>query len=68
MVVAAVGLAAGLAIPETRRERELMGDVRDKLVSNAKEKAEEAKEKLQHVAERTVDQAKAAAREEGLTQ
>jgi hypothetical protein len=68
----AIGVAAGLAIPETRRERELMGDVRDKLVDRAKDVASETKEKLQAVAERTIDQAKTAAtdaaREEGLTQ
>lgn len=67
----AIGVAAGLAIPETRQERELMGDVRDKLVDRAKDVASDTKEKLQAVAERTIDQAKAAAtdaaREEGLT-
>ena len=72
VVVAAVGLAAGLAIPETRRERELMGDVRDRLVDRAKDVASDTKEKLQSVAERTIDQAKTvaadAARQEGLTQ
>lgn len=72
VVVAAVGLAAGLAIPETRRERELMGEARDRLVDRAKDVASETKEKLQAVAERTIDQAKTAAtdaaREEGLTQ
>jgi hypothetical protein len=71
VVVAAVGLAAGLAIPETRRERELMGDVRDRLVDRAKDVASDTKEKLQSVAERTIDQAKTvaadAARQEGLT-
>jgi hypothetical protein len=49
-----------------------MGDVRDKLVDRAKDVASETKEKLQAVAERTIDQAKTAAtdaaREEGLTQ
>ena len=72
VVAAAVGLAAGLAIPETRREHELMGDARDRLVDRAKDVASEAKEKLQTVAERTINQAKTAAtdaaREEGLTQ
>jgi hypothetical protein len=67
----AIGVAAGLAIPETRQERELMGEVRDRLVDRAKDVATETKEKLQTVAERTIDQAKTAAadaaREEGLT-
>jgi ElaB/YqjD/DUF883 family membrane-anchored ribosome-binding protein len=71
-VAAAIGLAAGLAIPETRQEQELMGAARDRLVERAKDVAAETKEKLQTVAERTIDQAKTAAtdaaREEGLTQ
>jgi hypothetical protein len=68
----AIGVAAGLAIPATRQEQELMGEARDRLVDRAKDVATEAKEKLQTVAERTIDQAKTAAtdaaREEGLTQ
>jgi hypothetical protein len=47
VVALAVGVAAGLAIPETRREHELMGAARDKLVDGAKEIASDAKEKLQ---------------------
>ena len=71
LAAVAIGVAAGLAIPETRAERELMGAARDKLVDRAKDVASEAKEKLQTVAERTLDEAKAvatdAAREQGLT-
>ena len=67
----AVGVAVGLAIPATPQERELMGEVRDRLVDRAKDVATETKEKLQTVAERTIDQAKTTAtevaREEGLT-
>lgn len=71
IVAVAAGLAAGLAIPESPKERELMGAARDTLVDRAKDMASETKEKLQHVAERTLDQAKTAATEaakdEGLT-
>ena len=67
----ALGLAAGLAIPATRKEAELMGGARDQLVDRVREVAQETKDKVQHVAERVVDQAqttgKEAAREEGLT-
>jgi ElaB/YqjD/DUF883 family membrane-anchored ribosome-binding protein len=67
----ALGLAAGLAVPETRKETELMGDARDQLVDRVREVAGETKDKVQHVAERVFDQvqttAKDAAREEGLT-
>jgi ElaB/YqjD/DUF883 family membrane-anchored ribosome-binding protein len=55
-VALAVGLAAGFAIPETRRESELMGDARDKLLDRAKEKAVETRDRVQEVAERIIDE------------
>ena len=71
VVAMAVGLAAGLAIPESRRERQLMGPYRDQLVDRVRDTVDETREKVQHVAERVVDEAKEvtreAAREEGLT-
>jgi ElaB/YqjD/DUF883 family membrane-anchored ribosome-binding protein len=67
----ALGVAAGLAVPATRKEAELMGGARDQLVDRVREVASETKDKVQHVAERVVDEAqtvaKDAAREEGLT-
>jgi gas vesicle protein len=67
----ALGLAAGLALPATEREAALMGDARDRLVDRAKEAAQGTAEKVQHVAERVVSEAKPvvtqAARDEGLT-
>ena len=70
-VTVALGLAAGLAIPATQKEVELMGDARDQLVDRARDVAQETKDKVQHVAERAVGEAqttaKEAAREEGLT-
>ena len=66
----ALGLAAGLAIPASDREVALMGDARDRLVDRAKEVASETTEKVQHVAERVIDETKSvgaqAARDEGL--
>jgi len=66
----ALGLVAGLAIPETRKEVELMGEARDQLADKVRQAAEETKPKVQHVAERVLDQAqttaKEAARQEGL--
>jgi ElaB/YqjD/DUF883 family membrane-anchored ribosome-binding protein len=41
-VAMAVGAAVGLALPETRREQELMGDARDRMVDNAKSMANTA--------------------------
>ena len=67
----ALGLATGLAIPASDREVALMGDARDRLVDRAKEVAHETTEKVQHVAERVIDETKStgaqAARDEGLT-
>lgn len=66
-VTMALGVAAGLAIPETDREAELMGGARDRLVDRMKDAAEDAKEKVQNVASRAMEETKTAAREEGLT-
>ena len=67
----ALGLAAGLAIPATEKEAELVGETRDHLVDRVREAAEETKDKVEQVAERVMDQAgstaKDAAREVGLT-
>lgn len=54
----ALGLAAGLAAPATRRESELMGDARDRLFDKARDAAGEVKEKAQDVAERVINEAK----------
>jgi ElaB/YqjD/DUF883 family membrane-anchored ribosome-binding protein len=70
-VALAVGVAAGLAIPETRQEHRLMGGARDQLMERARDAAEETREKVQNVAERVIDEsrdtAREAARDEGLT-
>ncbi|HEY9515792.1 MAG TPA: DUF3618 domain-containing protein [Gemmatimonadaceae bacterium] len=67
----ALGMAAGLTIPGTRKEQELMGEARDRLAHKVRDVAGETKDKVEHVAERVADQAKStakkAAREEGLT-
>lgn len=69
-VTAAFGIAAGLAIPVTEREVQLMGDARDELVDRAREVAQDATTRVQHVAERVIDEARTtaqdAARDEGL--
>jgi uncharacterized protein YjbJ (UPF0337 family) len=66
-----LGVAVGLAIPETRGEQELMGGARDRLAERARNVAEETKDKVENVVERVADQAqstaKSAARDEGLT-
>jgi hypothetical protein len=66
-----LGMAAGLAIPETRKEDELMGGARDRLADRTREMVEDTKDKVENVVERAADQAqnttRTAAREEGLT-
>src|SRR5256714_2418827 len=71
VIAAALGAAAGLAIPSTTKEAELVGEKRDELVDKAREVVSEKKEKVKRVADRVVTQARSAAtqaaREEGLT-
>ena len=63
-----VGAAAGLAVPQTSKEHEVMGEARDTFVEKAQEKAEEAQEKVQRVAEEAQSAAKEEAENQGLTQ
>ncbi len=69
-VALAVGMAAGLAIPETRREREMLGRYRDDLVDRVRDRVDDTRERVQNVAERVVEEtkdvAREAARDEGL--
>jgi len=62
-----VGAAIGLALPQTSREHEVMGEARDTLVEKAQEKAGEAQEKVQRVAEEAQSAAKDEAENQGLT-
>ncbi|HYG62432.1 MAG TPA: DUF3618 domain-containing protein [Thermoanaerobaculia bacterium] len=63
----AVGVLAGLAIPSTRKEDELLGETRDHLVEDLKSRGQEALDKGKQVAEATVDTVKQVAQDEGLT-
>jgi gas vesicle protein len=59
----ALGLAAGLAIPSTEKEIELVGGTRDHLVDKVKDVAEDTKSKVQQVAERVVNEAQTTAKD-----
>lgn len=59
----ALGLAAGLAIPSTEKEDELVGETRDELVDKVRDVAEDTKAKVQQVAERVMDQAETTAKD-----
>jgi hypothetical protein len=63
----ALGVIAGLSIPSTRKEDELMGETRDHLVDEVKEAGRETLDKTKHVAETVVDKVKNEAETQGLT-
>lgn len=63
----ALGVLAGLSLPSTRREDELIGETRDKLVDRIEEVGREALDKGKQVAGTTVDTLKEEAENAGLT-
>ena len=62
-----VGAAVGLAIPETTKEHEVMGEARDTFVEKAQEKAQDAQERVQQVAQEAQSAAQQEAENQGLT-
>ena len=54
-VAAAVGATVGMALPETRRENEVMGSARDAVVNRAQDAARQAAERVQDAAQRVGD-------------
>jgi ElaB/YqjD/DUF883 family membrane-anchored ribosome-binding protein len=67
VLAAGVGAAVGLAIPETAKENEVMGEARDTLVEKAQEKAQDAQERVQQVAQEAQSAAQQEAENQGLT-
>ncbi len=65
--VLALGVIAGLAVPSTDKEDELMGETRDRLLDDVKEAGHQALDKGKHVAEAVVDKVKEEAHNQGLT-
>lgn len=63
----ALGVVAGLMVPSTRKEDELMGETRDRLMERAKEVGGEALEKGKQVASVAVDTLKEEAERQDLT-
>ncbi len=63
----ALGVVAGLMAPSTRKEDELMGESRDRLMERAREVGEEALEKGKQVASVAVDTLKEEAERQDLT-
>ena len=51
-----LGVAVGLAVPETRREDQLLGEARDNLLGQAQSAMQDTGQRVQHVAERVQQQ------------
>ena len=68
----ALGVAVGLAVPETEKENQLMGEARDTLVDRVQQQAQDTAQKVQNVAEEAVgaakDKVQQEAQSQGLTQ
>ncbi len=62
-----LGAAVGLAVPETRKEHELMGETRDSVLEQAKSKAQDTMQRAEHVAEEAQSAAKQEAQNQGLS-
>jgi len=56
VVALAVGAAVGLAIPQTRKENEWLGEARDTLMEKAQSAAHDAMGQVQQVAQRVTDE------------
>ncbi len=62
----AAGVAAGLSVPSTRKEQELMGETRDRLLDQAKDFGREAVDKGKQVARVATDVVKTEVEKQGL--
>ena len=62
----AIGLLAGVALPATRREDQLLGDARDDLLDSAREAGRDALEQGKEVARSAVERVKESVREQEL--
>lgn len=67
IAVFALGAAVGFLVPETPQERQLMGETRDTLVSQAQSMAQDTMQKMQSVAQEAKGAAQQEAQEQGLS-
>jgi ElaB/YqjD/DUF883 family membrane-anchored ribosome-binding protein len=65
-VALAIGAALGFLLPTTHKERELMGEARDRVMDRAQNAAQEIGQKVKHVAREAADIAKTEAEKQGL--
>jgi hypothetical protein len=66
MAALAAGVAAGLTVPSTRKEKELMGETRDRLLDQAKGLGREAVDKGKQVARVATDVVRTEVERQGL--
>jgi ribosome recycling factor len=67
LVGIALGSAVALAVPETRRENQLLGEARDTVVGRAQATAQDTLQKVQHVAGEVGETVEKEAKYAGLT-
>ena len=67
LAVLAAGVVAGLSVPTSRKEDELMGETRDRLLDQAKGLTREAMDKGKQVARATGEMVKSEAERQGLS-
>lgn len=68
LMAVGLGAAIGLAVPETRKEDEVMGSAREDLMQRAQQTAQETMQKVGTVAQHTLDAAKQEAEQEAKKQ
>jgi len=66
VVAVGVGVLAGLAVPETDKENELLGQARESLMDKASQFTQDTTQRVQSVAQEAVDAAKQEARNQHL--
>jgi ElaB/YqjD/DUF883 family membrane-anchored ribosome-binding protein len=62
-VALALGLAVGLSIPRTRKETELMGEARDRLMDKTRERIADTTDKVERVVQRALPEVKEVVRD-----
>lgn len=67
VVALGLGLAAGMMLPETQVENQVMGETKENLMDKAQTVAHEAMDKVQQVASQATDSVQQSAQQPGLT-
>jgi hypothetical protein len=62
-----IGAIAGMAIPESDKEHQLMGETRDRVIGSVQEVAGQTMDKAQHIAQEAGRAAMEEAKSQGVT-